>query len=417
MTRSLFLSSAIAALAFSAGAIDSRPGIFDPAFRSLKVTNVDNFFASPIIVLVDPNDAIEISFDCIGDDSLYLRYRLLHCNADWQPSNLVDAEFLDAFNDIPIYDFDFSVATFEHYVNYKILISADKVPITASGNYLLQVYPENEPDDIILQARFSVEQPAVEIHASADAHTDRGVNDIFQQLEISVDADRADLRDPFNDLYITIEQNYAPQAVTIINHPQRVEASKVIYSHLPELIFRAGNEYLRFETVNLLSPGMNVDSIRTIDSRYHAFLRNDYPRAIREYQYDQTQNGKFIIRDYNSSQPDLAADYVTVHFSLNSPEIIDADVYVDGEFNAGRLDSFNRMTYDPQKNAYTAEIPLKQGSYNYRYVVYANGNADPYFIDGDKFETRNEYTIKAFIRTPGQKADRLVGHSSVTAFQ
>lgn len=417
--RNLLLAALIpAALATGASAqkLNTDNAIFDPSFRSLKVQNADNFFAPPIITLGDPNDRLVVTFDGIGDDSEYLRYRILHCNADWQPSQLVESEFLDAFNDFSIDNFDFSVATFVHYVNYCITLDAESLPLLASGNYLLQVYPENEPDEVLLQLRFAVEEPAVEVDGFADSHTDRGSNDTLQQLRLAVEAARAGVTDPFNNVIVTIEQNYSPNTQTFIRNPQRVEGSRIIYEHLPALIFNAGNEYRRFETVNLLSPGMGVDSIRTIGSTYHAFLTPDSPKRDREYSYDRTQNGRYLVRDYNSSQPDLAADYVTTHFTLLSPEFTDAVVYIDGEFNAGQLNDLNRMTFDRELHAYTAAIPLKQGSYNYRYVVVQNGNPDPYFIDGNKYETRNEYTVKVFVRNPGQKADRLAGHATINAF-
>ena len=65
----------------------------------------------------------------------------------------------------------------------------------------------------------------------------------------------------------------------------------------------------------------------------------------------------------------------------------DADIYVDGEFSHGLYADFNRMTYDRELRAYTAEIPLKQGSYNYQYVVVpkGGGKGSPSKIEGDKY--------------------------------
>lgn len=124
-----------------------------------------------------------------------------------------------------------------------------------------------------------------------------------------------------------------------------------------------------------------------------------------------------MVREYNATDADLGADYVTVHFTLEMPEIIDAEVYVEGEMTLGRYSAQNRMRYDRDRHAYTLEMPLKQGSYNYRYVVKSAAGTDPYFIDGNKYETRNEYTVKAYVRQPGERADRLVGTTTVTAFQ
>lgn len=416
MTRLLLaLCSLLTALA--AGALDTLPGIIDPSFRTLKVQKEGNFYAAPILTAGVDDDALTITFDRIAEDTDYLRFRLIHCNADWQPSQLVESEYLDGFNDIEIEDAAFPAATFIHYVNYRITIPSEKVRILRSGNYLLQVYDEEEPDKTLLQARFSVAEPLISLQAHADANTDRGLNDVYQQLTVTADVQRADVRDPFNDLILTVEQNYEPWGEIRLQHPQRVSGEKVIYEHLPQLIMRGGNEYRRFETVNLLTQGMGVDSVRTLGGVYHAFLTPDIERSDRAYSYDQTQSGRFVVRNYNGVDPDLSADYVTTHFTLEMPQLADAEVYVDGEFNSGRFDARNRMKYDPQRSVYTAEIPLKQGSYNYRYVVVGRDGIDPYYIDGDKYETRNEYTVKMYVREPGSRADRLVGFTQVIAFQ
>ena len=405
------LSASVSAYA----AEDTLPGIFDPSFRTLKVAMADNFFESPLLTLGE-QDVLTVTFDRITEDRDFLRYRIIHCNADWQPSRLVESEYLDSFNDTPIEDYAFSENTFIHYVNYRIEIPNEKVMPLKSGNYLLQVYDEADPERTLLQARFSVEEPRVEIYGEADAHTDRGVNDEWQQLTLDIETANAAIRDPYNDVILTVEQNYNPGGEVLILHPQRLSGTTLKYEHLQQLIFRAGNEYRRFETVRADYPGMNVDSVRYMGSNYHAWLRLDRPARDHNYVYDQTQNGRYMVREYNATDSDLGADYVTVHFTLETPEIIGADVYVDGEAWLGRLEEGNRMRYDRELGAYVAEIPLKQGSYNYRYLVKSSQGTDPYYIDGDKYETRNEYTVKAYVREPGSRADRLLGVSRIRAF-
>ncbi|MDE6335794.1 MAG: hypothetical protein K2L34_04410, partial [Muribaculaceae bacterium] len=68
---------------------------------------------------------------------------------------------------------------------------------------------------------------------------------------------------------------------------------------------------------------------------------------------------------------------------------------------------------------YTTQIPLKQGSYNYQYVVvdkkYSESapesipNANAGIVEGDYYETENEYLVKVYYRPPGARADRLIG--------
>lgn len=416
MRKFLALLAAVS-LSVPADALDTAPGIFDPTFRTLKIQRSDNFFLPPVISLRG-DEALTVNFDRLGEDRDFLRYRLLHCNADWQPSGLVESEYLSGFNDLAIEDYAFSQNTFVHFVNYRIELPTEELRPLVSGNYLLQVYDEQDPGETLLQARFCVSEETVEIMAQADSQTDRGLNGEFQQLDVILDTGQTAIRNPYSDITLTVEQNAIPGTdAVVIRNPQRVQGNRVIYEHLNELIFPAGNEFRRFETVRADYPGMNVDSVRYVGPGYHAYLRRDGPGRDRSYSYDQTQSGRFMVREYNATDADLGADYVTVHFTLEMPEIIDAEVYVEGEMTLGRYSAQNRMRYDRDRHAYTLEMPLKQGSYNYRYVVKSAAGTDPYFIDGNKYETRNEYTVKAYVRQPGERADRLVGTTTVTAFQ
>lgn len=389
--------------------LNTQSGIFRKDVKTLQIHNPENFMAPAVIRMGTP-DRLDINFDIIGEQHEYLRYKLLHCNADWQPSRLLESEYLGAFNEGEIVDYAYSTNTFVHYVNYNLEIPSADLPIIASGNYLLQVYPENDPDEIILQVRFSVAENSGTISGGVTTRTDKGFNSEFQQLYLSVNPGNITTLNPYQDLIVSVSQNNRSETERIITHPMRVEGGNVIYEHDMNLIFDAGNEYRRFETVRVDYPGMHVDSVKFGGTNWHAWLAVDDPRNEQEYFFDSTQNGRFKVDEYNATDPDLGADYVTVHFTLDAPEVIDGDVYIDGDF---ALEGF-RMDYDREQRVYTAQIPLKQGSYNYQYLVRpkSGGKGVTGVFEGNKYETRNEYLVRVFIREPGSRADRLI--SAVT---
>lgn len=389
--------------------------VFNPRFKTLKVSSANGFMLNPVIRL-NTDDRIIISFDEIADDRSYLQYKIIHCNADWQPSRLVESDYLDGFNIADVDDFGFSSATFIRYVNYRIEIPNSDMQPLVSGNYLLQVFDQYEPDDIILQARFSISENIAPIGASVSSRTDRGVNDQWQQLALSVNYGDLNIN-PYSDLIVTVEQNNVESSLTHLKAPMRTTRGSAIYEHAPELIFPAGNEYRRFETVRANYPGMGADSARFSGTNYHVFLTPDHVRADASYQYDQTQHGRFLVREYNATDSDLGADYVTVHFTLDAPRFDDSDIYVDGEMTHNRFDASNRMTYDPAAHSYSLQMPLKQGSYNYRYVALSRqrgGRPDASPVEGNFHETSNEYEIKAYLRLPGSRADRLIGTALIS---
>lgn len=386
---------------------DTRQQIFSPRFKTLKVQNMDIFDAPPVMRL-GSEDRLEITFDEIGDDNSFLEYRLLHCNADWQPSSLLDSEFLAGFNAVRIEDYAFSTATFVHYVNYRIEIPNEETGILRSGNYLLQVYNPDEPDETLLQARFRVSENSATIVSGYNARTDLGFNDSWQQVWATATVELGDGSNPYNDYRLEVTQNNDDRTRRTLPVPSRVNGNQLVYDHNPQLIFPAGNEYLRFESLSNQFAGMKVDSLRYEGTNYHVWLKPDYPRAEREYQFDRTQHGRFIVREYNSTDSNIGSDYITVHFLLEMDRLPGAEIYVDGEMTNGLLTDRNRMEYDGTKGAYTLQLPLKQGAYNYRYLV-KDLDGKVKWLDGDKWETGNQYEVSLWKRRPGDRADSLIG--------
>ncbi|MDE5959497.1 MAG: DUF5103 domain-containing protein, partial [Muribaculaceae bacterium] len=75
-----------------------------------------------------------------------------------------------------------------------------------------------------------------------------------------------------------------------------------------------------------------------------------------------------------------------------------------------------RMVYSNSRGAYVKTLLLKQGLYNYQYLV--TDRLDPKksataTIEGDHYETVNEYLILLYHRPYGARADRLIGATSI----
>ena len=65
------------------------------------------------------------------------------------------------------------------------------------------------------------------------------------------------------------------------------------------------------------------------------------------------------------------------------------------------------MEYDVKHDIFYKDVLLKQGAYNYQYLV--NGRTTA--IEGNYYETPNEYVIHVYYRPNGARYDRLVGVS------
>ena len=394
--------------------MDTSHGIVDRNFKSLQLRVNGNQLSVPVITPGN-GDRLEIVFDELSDDRRYMRYELIHCDARWQPEGLIDSEIIDGFNVGEVEDYEFSRSTLMHYVNYRITLPNDQMRIIASGNYVLRVYPEDDPDTTILRARFSVSENTMGLSGGVTTRTDVDTNSRHQQVELTVDTRGNNVENKYDDLIVSVVQNGVPDSEVIVSHPLRVQGDKAIFEHNRHLIFPAGNEWRRFEIVSTRYPGRGVESIDYHDPLYHFTLTPDEPRAADRYRYDETQHGRFYIREYDSADSDTEADYAVVHMSLKMPRLNNAELYVDGDLTGHRTDPSSHMIYNSATGAYELSLPLKQGAYNYRYVAVpsSGGIASPSRIEGDFHETSNEYLVKVYHRPRGTRYDRLVAAGTI----
>lgn len=406
----IYMSLILAVSAMARSVEDTSTAIFSPNVRSLTI-NIEGDRLAPPILTLGGSDRLIIGFDIMGDEREYLRYSIEHCNSDWSRGELVDSEVFDGFNYADVEEYAFSRATSIHYVHYTITLPNSNYEFRISGNYLLRVYYEDEPEETLFQVRFMVQENAVLVGGSVTSRTDIDYNDEHQQLSLEINTRNASIRDVNTDLRIVVTQNGRLDNAVAVSHPTRRMDSRLIYEHMSSLIFPAGNEYRRMETVNNLYPGMGEDHIEYHAPWYHHILGLDKIRAYREYQYDNTQHGRYFVREYNSEDSDIEADYTLVLFSLDMSQIPDAEVYLDGDFMLRRFDDASRMDYNPSTGRYEKLLPLKQGAYNYQYLVVPHGGnvglTSP--VEGNHYQTVNEYLIYVYYRAPGDRYDRLLG--------
>lgn len=411
----LLLAHIFLFVALTVAALDTGDAALSERVRSVQIRNVSQPYGVPgvpSILLSDPDDGIVLDFDILGEDSEYLRYEIIHCNADWQPSSLAYIEYLDGFQEGHISDWQFSNATNVHYIHYTLRLPNEEIAFKVSGNYLLRVYTEEAgPERPLLQVRFCVSEGSVALGGNVTGRTDVDYMRAHQQLELTLDVEHAAVRDPFNDVKLVIQQNGRTDDVRVLTKPLRVSGKRLIYEHLPQLIFEGGNEYRRFEAVSTQYPGMGVADIEFRAPYYHVFLDADQSRAPESYHYDETLSGGYVIREYNSENSDTDADYVVVHFSLDYPATPGFEFYIDGDMVQRRFSPEARMTFNPESGRYERAMLLKQGQYSYQYLAVApgttRGRTD--VLEGNHHQTRDVYRIYVYTRAFGERYDRLAG--------
>ncbi|MDR1556272.1 MAG: DUF5103 domain-containing protein [Tannerellaceae bacterium] len=400
---------------FCALAQPAQTGTNSSMIQTLRVSIADEPLSDPLIEL-GGNKQVEINFDALEQNFNRFAYSIEHCEADWNRSSLVPVEYMNGFSGLTIDDFANAIATTTPYTNYRLLLPNEEVQFKISGNYAVRIYRENEPDKILLTACFSVVEPLLTISAEVSGNTLNDFNGEHQQLNFFIDHKNLSVTHPQTDIKLFVYQNRRRDNAVTGLRPSSILNNRLVYDHNRDLIFEAGNEYRRIEFLSHTYNGIGVENIQFHNPFYHTTLQTDFPRARRSYQYDEDQNGRFLIRCSRCADPDTEADYDIVHFTLQSEPYPDGEVYIQSDIYNNVLNEKSRMEYNYDTGAYEKAVLLKQGNYNYQYLFVPDGSTcgETSLLEGNYYQTENEYTLFVWYRPFGARYDRLVGTSIVT---
>ncbi|MBN8702168.1 MAG: DUF5103 domain-containing protein [Bacteroidetes bacterium] len=371
------------------------------------------------VVLLNSDKQLKLSFDDFDLGIKNFNYTLVHCDAYWNPSSLQPNEYLDGFFENNIYSYQFSLNTLQRYVHYSVVFPGNNFKITKSGNYLVKVYENNNPDDIVLTKRFMVFDEKVTVAPTVTAATNVSERYLKQEVDLRIVTPEYEITNAYKDLKIVITQNDRWDNALFTLKPTYVKHKELVYDYDTENLFSGGNEFRSFDCRNIRYQTMNVKHIETDSTGFHMFLLNDEKRSSQRYSTQRDINGKFLIKTMNGNNSDIEAEYVYVHFFVPIPEpTMDGTLYVVGGFVNWQCGEMNKMTYNHRKKGYECTIYVKQGYYDYKYVLAKDGtkNLDEGFIEGEHFETENEYVVYVYHQSQlGLTYDQLIGVQRVTS--
>lgn len=364
---------------------------------------------SPLLSLGSA-DYLNVSFDDLTHEYHRYRYKVELCNFDWKKNEqLFESDYLRGeTSDQPIDKYEKSINTTVLYTHYSFIFPNNRIGITKSGNYRITIFDDDEQQDVAC-VYFSVVDDKAPISATVTTNTDIDKDQNHQQVKFNVNAGNLGLTNPDTELKTVVLQNNRWDNAVINPKPDFFTPSDIQWKYAKELIFKAANEYRKFELTNLHYGVMGIDKISWFAPYFHAELYQGKDR--RNYIYDEDQDGAFYIRTQDYEDFDLQSDYVLVHFSLKHAPELDGDIYINGALsNDSFLPAF-KMTYNEQSQAYENTILLKQGYYNYLYLYLPKGaeTGETETVEGDFYQTENKYTIMVYFRPEGGRYDQLVG--------
>lgn len=374
-----------------------------------------SFLLGPPVINFESGQQLELIFDDLDGDTKTYAYTLIHCDANWKPSDMVQAEYLGNFFEEQIYNYTFSSGTSQKYTHYQWAFPNNNMRISKTGNYLLKVYANGMKDRPAFTRRFMVYSKKVNITANIHqaANTDEYQNK--QEIDFSVFYNGFTINNISTDLKVIVQQNSRWDNAIYNIQPLYLKPGELSYEYDDGTnTFDSGNEYRACSFKNFKFITQNTDRIyRDSALNWRVNLYPDEVKTFKRYYQTQDINGRYLItvEDRDSSLIDITAEYANIHFSFPYEfPMNEGDFYVIGNFNNNKFTPANRMKFNYFKKLYECDIQLKQGYYNYQYVFLPDGKpaAETNQIEGDHWETENDYTIYVYYRQPGTYYDQLI---------
>jgi Domain of unknown function (DUF5103) len=347
-----------------------------------------------------------LEFDDLQDhrDNYYVK--LIHCNYDWAKSTLSDLDFLENYNENPITDYALSINTHARYIHYRYQVPPVKIP----GNYLLIAY-RNDRSDVILSKRMMIFHNQIALSKDNIFIGAGTLQKGKQQFNFDLDYSDIEILNPMETVHVSIRQNQRWDNAKINLPPSfiRDSESQLEYRFLDaDKQFDGGNEFRFIDFRSLNYPGQNTSKLNRTVKPYELFVATDGERSEQAYSQYLDLDGNYLIENLDVGEATLTGNYLYVNFTLKSSQLSDGDVYVVGSFNNYQRTPENKMTYN-SAGFYESRQFLKQGLYNYQYVV-DSGKGDLNFIEGTHFETENVYEVLIYNRPFRPNADLLLGY-------
>ncbi len=388
---------------------------YEPQIRSVQCypnqPSEGNSLLSAVTNISTQNLLLE--FDDLREQRNNYYVKLIHCNFDWSKSTLMDLDFMHDYNEFVINDYSFSINTHIQYVHYKVAIPAVKVP----GNYLVIIYRDGERKDLILSRRIAVFDSRLDLTQDDGIAGLGNIRNTNQALNFIVDYSRTEVINPMGSIHVTIRQNQRWDNAKLDVKPSfvREEISKMEYRFFDmDKTFQGGNEFRFVDFRSLNYPGQNTLKLDKSHKPYDLSVNLDFPRAAQSYSQYPDMNGNFTPdnTDYQD-EPWISANYLYVTFGLKSAQLKE-DVYLVGAFNGWARNEENKLQYNQGQGIYSKRMLLKQGFYNYQYLV---DSPDPNQIEGNYYQTENLYEVLVYYRAFQPNADLLVGYFAIAVNQ
>lgn len=369
-----------------------------------------------VIPIFKLGDGFQFQFDDLFGNEANYYYEIVHCDYNWKPTEIPKTEYLKGFDGQRIQNYENSINTLQIYSHYKLAIPNQFTQLLISGNYILKILDENK--EVLFSRKFILYEDIATIPIQIRRARTANYLEFKHNIEFSIKSLLINFQNPLKNVKVVLLQN--GQFNTAIKNiaPQYTIGNDLIYKYDTQTQFWAGNEFLYFDNNDIRAAGNTISRINSSGGIYSANLYTNNARANYPYSLTPDINGNFVVRNISATKNEIESDYAWVYFSLSAPAFMkNKSVYITGMFNNYSLSPESKMDFDAKNNIFEKAILIKQGFTNYQFQVADDkGNIDAEnAIDGNFWQTENEYTLLVYYRDNNDRYERVIGKASANS--
>ncbi len=393
--------------------------VYDANIKSVKFHLQDLPTSMPILSLNSGSQLILTFDDLMGGDR-YFAYKVIHCDKFWSPSDISELDYLDGFNDEELENGYYSQGTKVDYTNYELALPNDDTKLRISGNYIVLIY-DDDTKDPVLTRRFILSERLVKVVPKFGKPLNALLLKSHQNISYKVEHKDFNINRPLQSLSSTVIQNGRWDNMIIDIKPKFNTPGLVHFDHTQGITFESFKEFRSFDIRSARTINSTIHSMDVHLDRIDVLLQIDKGRSsliqFSESLFGNSRrdiNGEFIIHSLDAYDSQTQSEYMEVFFNLLPRyEYPDADVYLLGKFTDWKIKDDFLLEYDEGREVYRRSVQLKQGYYDYMYVLanQESGKVTNTF-EGNWHETENDYYIIIYYRGIGDRYDRIIGLSS-----
>lgn len=387
---------------------------YDPNIHTVRFHSYGDQEAMAIYKL-NSTDRVELHFDDIETrvKSYYYTYQL--CDYNWQPVNLSPFDFIKGFTQQRITNYRFSSIAYTRYIHYQaILPELNSLP-TKSGNYLLKVFLDGDTSKLVFTRAMLVLDSRSSISAQVVQPFTPDTYKTHQHIKFVVNLEGLNTSNASQQVKVVVLQNSRWDNAQGNVFPTFIRNNSLEYSNENSFVFEAGKEWrwLDLRSFSLLSERVDSANVKRTD----IYIKPDIDRNAQRYIYYPDLDGKYLVTTYESINPYWQGDYAKIHFNFVTPSqtpYVGKDLYLIGQLTDYNLTDKNKMQFNTEKGKYENTQYLKQGYYSYSYMLVDKSNTSKRsYLEGNYWETENNYTILVYYKSFTDQADQLIGVSKI----